>query len=71
MTNQRDLFTEISPIDSVIYAANNGTIAAEGIGTIRVIIKDAKGKAIEINIYKVLYVPQCSENLLSEGQLNE
>ena len=55
----------------MIYAANNGMMAAEGIGTVRVMIKDIKGKAIEINIYKVLYVPQCSENLLSEGQLNE
>ena len=57
MMNQRDLFTEISPIDSVIHAVNNGMMAAEGIRTVRVMIKDAKGKAIEINIYKVLYIP--------------
>ena len=71
MINQRDLFTEIGPIDSVIHAANNRMIAAEGIGTMRVMIKDTKEKAIKINIYRVLYIPQCSENLLSEGQLDE
>ena len=71
MTNQRDLFTEINPIDSVIHAANNGTMIAEGIGTVRVMVKNVKGKAIETNIHGVLYVPQCSENLLLEGQLDE
>ena len=71
MTNQRDLFTEISLIDSVIHTANNGTIAAEGIGTVKVTVKNTKGKAIETNIHRVLYVPQCSENLLLEGQLDE
>ena len=71
MTNQRDLFTEINPIDSVIHTANNGTMIAEGIGTVRVMVKNVKGKAIKTNIHGVLYVPQCSENLLLEGQLNE
>ena len=71
MTNQRDLFTEISPIDSVIHAANNRTMAAEGIRTVKVTVKNAKEKAIETNIHRILYVPQCSENLLSEGQLDE
>ena len=54
--NQRDSFIEISSIDSVIHAANNGIIAAEGIGTMRIMIKDTKGKAIEMNIYRVLYI---------------
>ena len=71
MTNQRELFTEISPTDSVIHAANNGTMMAEGIGTVKVTIKDTKGMPTEMNIHEVLYVPQCSENLLSEGQLDE
>ena len=46
-------------------------MAAEGIKTVRVIIKDTKGKAIEINIHGVLYIPQYSENLLSEDQFDE
>ena len=57
ITNQRDLFTKISLIDSVIYAANNRIMIAKEIRTIKVIVKNTKGKAIEISIYRVLYVP--------------
>ena len=57
MTNQRDLFMEISSIDSIIYAANNEMMIAEEIGTIKVKVKNVKEKAIETNIHRVLYIP--------------
>ena len=71
MTNEWKLFTKIGLTNSIVYAVNDGTIAAEGIGTVRVMIKDLKGKAVEMKIHGVLFVPQCKENLLSEGQLDE
>ena len=55
----------------MIYATNNRIIVAEEIKTIRVMIKNIKEKAIEINIYRVLYIPQYSKNLLLEDQLDE
>ena len=71
MTNQRNLFTEISSISSVIHAANNRMMIAEGIRTVKVMVKNVKGKAIKTNIHEVLYIPQYSENLLLEDQLDK
>ena len=46
-------------------------ITVEEIETIRVIIKNKKEKIIKTSIYEVLYISQCSKNLLLEDQLNK
>src|SRR2546423_1525635 len=71
MTSNKDLFTTISLIHSIIIIANNKTILAKEIRTVKVKIKNQKGKTVNIIIYRVLYILKYSENLLLEGQLNE
>ena len=55
----------------IVATANNGTMVAEGIGTVKVKVRNPKGRIVEMSIHRVLYIPECSENLLSEGQLDE
>src|SRR5437773_2387274 len=71
MTGDKDLFVKMTPTHSVIGTANSGTMLAKGIGTIKVKVRNQKGRTMDVVIYGVLYIPECSENLLSEGQLDE
>ena len=67
----KDLFVKMAPMYSVITMANSGTMSAKGIETVKVKARNQKGKTVDVMIYRVLYIPKCSENLLSEGQLNK
>jgi len=71
MTGNKDLFVKMAPMHSVISMANSGTMSAKGIRTVKVKARNQKGKTVDVVIHRVLYIPECSENLLLEGQLNE
>src|SRR4051794_23199443 len=69
--DNKDLFVKMVPMHLVISMANSGTMLAKGIRTVKVKARNQKGKTVDVVIYRVLYIPECSENLLSEGQLNK
>ena len=71
MTGDKNLFVKMSPMHIVIGIANSGTMSAKGIGTVKVKVRNGKGRTMDVVIHGVLYIPKCSENLLSEGQLDE
>ena len=71
MMNERSIFEKISPTDTMVGVANDGIMKAKGIGTVKIKVKDTEGAVTEMSIHEVLYVPECSQNLLSEGLLDE
>ena len=69
--DNKNLFIKITLIYSVISIVNSRTILVKRINTIKIKVKNQKEKTIDIVIYRILYISKCSENLLSESQLNE
>ena len=71
MTGDKNLFIKMSPIYSVISTANSRTMSAKGIKTIKIKVRNLEEKTMDVVIYRVLYIPEYSKNLLSKGQLNK
>ena len=71
MIGDKNLFVKMSLTHLVISTANSGTMLAKGIGTIKIKVRNLEGKTMDVVIHRVLYIPKCSKNLLSEGQLNK
>jgi len=67
MTGNKNLFMKMSLIYLVIGIANSKTISAKEIKTIKIKVKNQKERTVDVVIYRVLYIPKCSENLLSES----
>ncbi|HEY0433295.1 MAG TPA: reverse transcriptase domain-containing protein [Chitinophagaceae bacterium] len=65
LTSRREWFTEYKPLETpkYIYLADSRSIKAEGVGTVKLTLKN--GKKEEVYFKEVLYVPELHGNLFS------
>jgi len=70
LLNQRETFTEFTPLKRSIRGVGNTDVPVKGRGTVK-LTSQTNGQTITIVIRDVLYVPQAPNNLLSISHLDE
>ena len=72
IVNDQSLFNSFSAIDGAkprVKVASGQLIDAQGVGTVRLTVRDAQGKECHIDLTDVLYFPTFTVNLLSQTRL--